>query len=104
MAKQDGTRGRGRPPKHGEAMTGATRQHLYARARQRDMAEVAYALKAALRSGAERAAFIEVYRGSVSGQRLRRGLARLLADDPDALLAFFDGLILSDDENKDGGG
>jgi hypothetical protein len=28
---------RGRPPKHGEAMTGAERQHLYARSRQRDM-------------------------------------------------------------------
>jgi len=35
-------RRRGRPPKYGEAMTGAERQHLYARSRQRDMAEVAY--------------------------------------------------------------
>src|SRR5271169_6883003 len=34
-------RGRGRPPKHGEAMTGADRQMLYAKARRRDMAEVA---------------------------------------------------------------
>ena len=31
-----------------------------------------------------------------SGQRLRRGLARLLHDDA-AMLAFFDALILSDD-------
>jgi hypothetical protein len=41
--------------------------------------------------------FIDAYRGSVSGQRLQRGLARMLADDPD-MMAFFDGLISSDDE------
>jgi hypothetical protein len=35
--------------------------------------------------------------GSLSGQRLRRGLARLLQDDP-AVMGFFDELILSDDE------
>jgi hypothetical protein len=42
--------------------------------------------------------FIEIYRGTLSGQRLRRGLARLLHDDA-ATLAFFDSFILSDDEN-----
>jgi hypothetical protein len=35
-------RGQGRPAKHGEGMTGAERQSLYAKARSRDMAEVAY--------------------------------------------------------------
>src|SRR5947209_7014954 len=92
-------RGRGRPPKYEAAMTGAERQSLYAKARQRDMAEVAYALKDALRTKADRKAFADIYRGSISGQRLRRGLARLLSDDPVAL-AFFDSLILSDDKNK----
>jgi hypothetical protein len=88
---------RGRPPKHGEAMTGAERQHLYARSRQRDMAEVAYALKDVLaRSKANQKAFSDSYQGTTSGDRLRRGLARLLADDPEAM-AFFDGLISSDD-------
>ena len=79
-------------------MTGAERQSLYAKARQRDMAEVAYALKDALRTKADRKAF-DIYRGSISGQRLRRGLARLLSDDP-ITLAFFDSLILSYDRNK----
>jgi hypothetical protein len=88
-------RARGRPPKHGEAMSGADRQSLYAKARQRDMAEVAYALQQALRHTAAREEFIASYRDS--GQRLRRGLARLLPDDA-ATLAFFDSLILSDDE------
>jgi len=88
---------RGRPPKHGEAMTGADRQSLYVKARQRDMAEVAYALKDALaRTKANQKAFSDIYQGTTSGDRLRRGLARLLADDPEAL-AFFDDLISSDD-------
>jgi len=91
-------RGGGRPPKYEAAMTGAERQSLYAKARQRDMAEVAYALKDALRTKADRKAF-DIYRGSISGQRLRRGLARLLSDDP-ITLAFFDSLILSYDRNK----
>jgi hypothetical protein len=90
-------RGRGRPPKHGEAMSGAERQELYAKARGRDMAEVAYALKERLDSKAARTAFANLYRGTLSGQRLRRGLTRLLNDDP-AALAFFDSLILSYDE------
>ena len=93
-------RGRGRPPKHGEAMTGADRQMLYAKARRRDMAEVAHALRQALRSKAERTAFIDIYRGTQSGQRLRRGLARMLSDDP-ATMALFDNLISSDDKNSD---
>jgi hypothetical protein len=76
-------------------MSGADRQSLYAKARQRDMAEVAYALQQALRHKAAREEFIASYRDS--GQRLRRGLARLLPDDA-ATLAFFDSLILSDDE------
>jgi hypothetical protein len=38
-------------------------------------------------------AFSEIYLGIQSGQRIRRGLARLLADDPETM-AFFDGLIL----------
>jgi hypothetical protein len=90
-------RGRGRPPKHGEAMTGAERQQIYAKARQRDMAEVAHALKEALRTKANRAAFSDLYKGTRSGQRLRRGLARLLTGDR-ATMTFFDGLISSDDE------
>jgi ATPase subunit of ABC transporter with duplicated ATPase domains len=78
-------------------MTGAERQALYAKARQRAMAEVAYALKDLLaRFGANRFAFADSYQGTASGERLRQGLARLLADDPDAL-AFFDDLISSDD-------
>ena len=84
-------------PKHGEAMPAADRQRLYASARHCDMAEVAHALRQALRSEAERAMFIEIYRGTLSGQRLRRSLACLLHDDP-ATLAFFDDLILSYDE------
>jgi len=91
-------RGRGRPPKDARsgAMTAADRQAIYAKARARDMAEVAYALKDALTAKAMRAAFVTTYRGTVSGQRLRRGLARLLADDPETL-ALFDGLISSGD-------
>jgi hypothetical protein len=90
-------RGRGRPPKHGEAMTGAERQSLYAKAQQRGMAEVAYALKDVLaRTKANQKAFSDSYRGTTSGDRLRRGLARLLADDAEAL-AFFDELISSGD-------
>jgi hypothetical protein len=98
MGEQTERRARGRPPKHGEAMSGASRQSLYAKARQRDMAEVAFALKTVLaRSRAERKAFIEVYKGTISGERFRRGLGRMLIDEPDTL-AFFDGLFSSDDE------
>jgi hypothetical protein len=39
---------------------------------------------------------MNIYKGTQSGQRLRRGLARILTDDPDTL-AFFDGLIMSGD-------
>src|SRR5690242_12559654 len=93
MADQDAKRGRGRPPKHGEAMSGRDRQALYAKARVRDMAEVAYALKDVLaRTKANQKAFSDSYQGTTSGQRLRRGLARLLAHDPEAM-AFFDALI-----------
>src|SRR5689334_14079013 len=94
MAEQGGKRGRGRPSRHGEAMTGAERRHLYARFRQRDMAEVAYALKDALAAKANQKVFITVYRSTPSGDRLRRGLARLLANDPEAM-ASFDDLISS---------
>ena len=93
------THGPGRPPKHGEAMTPAERQRLYAAARGRDMAEVAFALKTALAVQSAQAAFVTAYRGTVSGERLRRGFARLLPrDDPDNLMVFFDGLILSGGE------
>jgi|SRR3954447_8197531 hypothetical protein len=89
-------RGRGRPRKQ-DAMSGADRQSLYAKRRARDMAEVAYALKDILqRTKANQKAFSDIYRGTTSGQRLRRGLARLLANDPE-VLAFFGGLISSDD-------
>jgi hypothetical protein len=67
MTGQGEKRGRGRPPKYEAAMSGATRQILYAKARQRDMAEVAHALKAALRSDAERTAFIDSIRGPSQG-------------------------------------
>jgi ATPase subunit of ABC transporter with duplicated ATPase domains len=97
MSDQTEKRGRGRPPKHGEAMTGAERQALYAKARARDMARVAYALKDVLaRTKANQKAFSDSYRGTTSGERLRRGLARLLASDQDAL-AFFEGVLPSDD-------
>jgi len=94
MSDQTEKRGRGRPPKHGEAMTAAERQALYAKARQRDMGEVAYALKDILsRTRANQKAFSDIYQGTQSGERIRRGLARLLADDPEAL-AFFEALIV----------
>jgi ATPase subunit of ABC transporter with duplicated ATPase domains len=93
MSDQTEKRGRGRPPKHGEAMAAAEWQALYANARQRDMGEVAYALKDILsRTRANQKAFSDSYRDTPSAARLRWGLARLLADDPDAL-AFFDELI-----------
>jgi hypothetical protein len=70
---------------------------ICAKARALDMAEVAYALKDALaRTKASQKAFSDIYRGTTSGARLRRGLGRLLADDPETM-AFFDALILSDD-------
>jgi hypothetical protein len=47
-------------------MSGADRQSLYAKARQRDMAEVAYALQQALRHKAAREEFIASYRGSAT--------------------------------------
>jgi hypothetical protein len=66
--------------------------------RARDMAEVAYALKDTLaRTKANQKAFSDIYQSTTSGERLRRGLARLLADDAEAL-AFFDALISSDDD------
>lgn len=101
MAKPIRKRRRGRPPKHGETMTGAERQALYAKARQRDMAEVGYALKQALDTKTARSAFVRSYRGTTSGLRLRRGLARILVlkDDRD-LLASFDALLASDDESR----
>jgi hypothetical protein len=101
MAKPIRQRGRGRPPKHGEAMTGAERQALYAKARQRDMAEVGYALQQALDTKTARTAFVRSYRGTTSGLRLQRGLARILVlkDDRD-LLALFDALLMSDDGNR----
>jgi hypothetical protein len=46
-----------------------------------------------------RTAFVAAYRGTILGDRLRRGLARLLADDPEAL-AFFDDLISSVTKNR----
>jgi hypothetical protein len=96
MADQATRRGRGRP-RSADAKTGAERQALYAKARQRDMGEVAYALKdILLRTKANQKAFTDIYRGTTSGDRLRRGLGRLLADDPETM-AFFDDLILSDD-------
>jgi hypothetical protein len=42
-------------------MTGAERQSRYAKARQRDMTEVAHALRTALHSKTERKAFIATY-------------------------------------------
>jgi hypothetical protein len=90
-------RSRGRPPKPEGPVPAADRQALYAKQRARDMAEAAYSLKAAvLECDQARAAFVTANRGTMSGQRLRRGLARLLTDDPDTM-AFFDGLISSDD-------
>jgi hypothetical protein len=100
MVEHSSKRGPGRPPKHGEALTGAERQSLYAKARQRDMAEVAHALKdILLRTKANQKAFSDSYRDTTSGHRLWRGLARLLADDPETM-AFFKAMILSDDENR----
>jgi hypothetical protein len=57
------------------------------------MAGAAYALKdILLRTKANQKAFSDSYRDTPSAARLRQGLARLLADDPDTL-AFFDELI-----------
>ena len=76
MTDQATKRGRGRPSKGDEAKTGAERQALYAKARGRAMAEVAYALKdVLLRTKGTQKAFISAYRGTTSGMRLRRGLA-----------------------------
>jgi hypothetical protein len=101
VAKPIRKRGRGCPPKHDEAMTGAERQALYAKARQHDMAEVGYALKQTLTTKAAHTAFMNSYRGTTSGLRLRRGLARILVlkEDRD-LLASFDALLASGDENR----
>jgi hypothetical protein len=55
-------------------MTAADRQRLYARARGRDMAEMACALKDTLqRTKANQKAFSDSYRGMPSGTRLRGG-------------------------------
>src|ERR1700760_3069776 len=91
MMDQATKRGRGRP-RRTDAKTSAESQAIYLKARQRDMGEVAYALKDALAAKGTRAVFIRSYCGTTSGPRLRRGLARLLADDPETM-AFFDGLI-----------
>ena len=96
MADHGEKRRRGRP-KSGDAKTGAERQAIYAKARARDMAEVAFALKMGLYTKADRKAFMKIYRGTMSGDRLWRGLARLLIDDPETM-AFFERLILSDDD------
>ena len=89
---QEQKRGRGRPPHPDGALSNAARQRLFARQRRRDTAELAYALRDALGGKAQREAFMAIYRDTVPGQRLRRVLASLLADDPEAL-AFFDELI-----------
>ena len=58
------------------------------------MVEMAYALRDVLsRTKADQKAFRDSYQGTPSGHRLRRGLGRLLADDPQTM-AFFDALIL----------
>ena len=91
-------RGRGRPPKPEGPLSAADRQRFYAASRGRDMALVAFALRQALEgSKTQSKAFVTEYCGTPSGQRLRRGLARLLADDPETM-AFFDSLIPSGDE------
>lgn len=90
--EQTAKRGRGRPPKYGEAMSGADRQFFYAQARQREMVLVAYALKDALAAKPARKAFVSAYRGTSDGVLLQRALTRLLVDDPEAM-AFFDQLI-----------
>jgi hypothetical protein len=58
--------------------------------------EVAFALKAALASSDARPAFVAAYRDTQSGRRLRRGIALMLADDPETM-AFLDDLIVSND-------
>jgi hypothetical protein len=77
----------------------AERQSLYAKARQRDIAEVAYALKDVLAGRVARTVFIAAHRGTTSGNRLRRRLARLLTNDPQAPV-FFDDLILLGDGKR----
>jgi hypothetical protein len=64
------------------------------------MAEVAYALKDMLqRTKVNQKAFTNLYQGTTSGERIRRGLGRLLTDDPETM-AFFDALISLDDEKQ----
>ena len=53
------------------------RQQLYAAARQRDIGEVAFTLKTALRSKAERKAFVETYKGHA----IRRAIAARACPD-----------------------
>jgi hypothetical protein len=77
----------------------AERQSLYAKARQRDIAEVAYALKDVLAGRVARTVFVAAHRGTTSGDRLRRRLARLLTNDPQAPV-FFDDLILLGDGKR----
>jgi hypothetical protein len=67
MADQAMKRRRGRP-RSTDAKTGAERQQLYAKARARDMAEVAYALKDALAAKGTQKAFITAYRGTPPGR------------------------------------
>jgi hypothetical protein len=97
MADQAMKRRRGRP-RSTDAKTGAERQQLYAKARARDMAEVAYPEGCSGGQGDPEGVHHRLPRHP-SGARLRRGLARLLADDPVAM-AFFDGLISSGDDNR----
>jgi hypothetical protein len=52
--------------------------------------------KALAGSKTGRKAFISAYRGTQSGVRLRRGLWRMLTDEPDRL-PFFAGLLSSGD-------
>src|SRR3954469_22020439 len=71
MADQAMKRRRGRP-RSTDAKTGAERQQLYAKARARDMAEVAYALKDALAAKGTQKAFITAYRGPLRGATAAR--------------------------------
>jgi hypothetical protein len=98
---------RGRPPLHGEAMAGRTRQALHKQQIEAALAEVAFALRLVLRHSNEnmKAGFRANY-GGPAGERLRRGLRACLKGDSESnaeVLAFFETLFCVSSGDKGSG-